>query len=192
MDFTKLFLEGVANDQRYQEALSFAHTHSTGNIWLIGGTVFRNIARAAYGIGHTAADFDFVFEKPMHLDESTVPSGWMLKRNSFGNPCLSKDDISIDYIPLHTIALFKQRNLPSTIDSLINATPLTIQSIAFDIDEQRVIGHKGINAITSKIVAVNDLPELKNYCRLKGIDPAEFLKRKAESLYFYPDLSGLE
>jgi len=163
VDVTALFIEGTQDNPDFHEVVEIIRSNTTGNVWLIGGFVFRSIVRAWYGKEGAKADFDFLVENPA----STIvfPNSWEKNTNSYGNPkFVRRDGLEVDFVPLHTV---RRQGLPATIESFLKGTPLTVQSIMYNVERQQIEGPIGIRALHDKIVRVNDLEEARDYALRK-------------------------
>jgi len=49
MDFTQLFLAGIKSINWFDEGLDIAKANSSGRMWLVGGAVYKSIAKRFYG-----------------------------------------------------------------------------------------------------------------------------------------------
>lgn len=185
MDITKIFENSVKDDTELKEALQIIDGNFKGRAWLIGSSVYKNIAGALYGSLGSIKDFDFIVENP--VSKISLPADWKLTASSFGNQKFVKNNsYSIDFVPLNKIHSIIKRKLESIIENYLTGVPLTVQSIAYDIRHKKVIGDIGIAAILKKEVEINDADELANYCKLKNITAENYLKEKAKSLKFTP------
>jgi len=183
MDLGAVFRKSVDDDWYYDQASIIIQQNGVGNMWLIGGYVYRNIVWQLYGQDiPVEADLDFIVEDRKKV--IILPYQCLHRRNSYGNPKFFFEDLSIDFVPLNTIPYFKQENLEPSIENFLDATPLTIQSIAYDINAERLIGDVGINAILTRTVDVHNEKQLEDYARRKRIDKDEIIRRKMESLGF--------
>ena len=127
---------------------------------------------------------DFVVEKPVYGFD--LPPGWRVDKNRFGNSKLVNGKKQIDYVPLENIYSILQRQIEPTIQNFLTGVPLTIQSIAYDVTENRVIGEIGINALQRKVVEVNDLLFAEYAAEKKNKSLQEMIQEKAEGLKFTP------
>jgi len=184
MDFTKAFLDGLGDCEEYAEASKIIERNSSGRIWLVGGLVYRTIANQLYGSPKPEMDLDFVVERA--VETFHLPSGWTVERNSYGNPKLKKGRGKIDYIPLRNVLSIHRRGLKPTIKNFLTGVPLTIQSLAYDIQAKGVIGEIGIDALQRKVVEVNDLHSAEQIAQTKCMPLDEIIKTKAEELGFRP------
>lgn len=87
---------------------------------------------------------------------------------------------------LGTIHSVVRRNLNPTIENFLSGTPLNIQSIAFDIESQKVIGDIGLRSIQEKIIAVNDLEQAKYRAHKKGVSIETLIIDIADQFNFTP------
>jgi hypothetical protein len=181
MDFTKVFLNSIKNEDHFSEALSIIKENSSGGIWLIGGFVYRSIVNELYGIPNPKVDYDFIVENPTEIK---LPLNWKHIKNKFNNPKFTNGIYEIDCVPLRNIHSIIRRKLEPSINNYLTGTPLNIQSIAYDCINKKIIGDIGIDAIERKAVAINNLKEAKHYAQIKKISLEDFIKEKAESLRF--------
>jgi len=188
MDITQAFLSGVKNCEEFLEALDIVKRNSSGKIWLIGGFVYRTIASQLYGLSKPEVDLDFVVEYP--VSDFDLPDGWKVDKNRFGNPKLISGRKQIDYVPLEKIYSILQRQIEPTIENYLTGVPLNVQSVAYDINEKRVIGEIGINALLRRVVEVNDLFFAEYAAQKKGKSLREMIQEKADELSFTPIFPG--
>lgn len=181
-EFTDVFLKGMDREQ-FCEAETAVRTIASGNIWLMGGSVYRTIAMQLYGVTKPLVDFDFLVDS---LQDCAEIPGWKTTRNKYGNPKLVNDALSIDVVPLRNFHSIVRRQLAPTIENFLTGTPLTVQSIVYSFDENKIYGTIGKAAISSKVVAVNDMVQAEHYAARKGIPLHEVILQKAQSLGFSP------
>lgn len=186
-DLTIHFHKAVKNSAEFNESVSLVKNNCQGGAWLIGGFVFRNIADSLYGTGKPKVDLDFIVADP--LKDIDLPRGWHRGLNRYGNPKLTKEDgTSIDFVPLQSVHSIVRRQLPATIENFLSGTPLTIQSISYDINEHKIIGDIGTEALISKTVAVNDTQQAEIYAQKKKKSVSDIIQEKAKELGFSPHL----
>lgn len=183
MDFTQLFLEGIKGIGWFDEGLGIVKHNSEARIWLIGGAVYRSIAKQLYGTpipGET--DLDFIVEKP--TEKLDVPAGWEIRKTRFNAPRLVNGVKQIDLVPLADISLMRNRSIKYTIEKFLTATSLTIQSIAYDVYGNKVIGEIGMDSLKRRVVEIND-PDIAEYtASMVGKSAEETVRKKADSLGF--------
>ena len=180
---TKCFQDAASESQEFHEVLEIINSNSLGQTWLIGGFVYRSIAKRLYGSGKINVDLDFIIEAP--TTKLNLPSNWTESVNHYSNPKLIKSDgLSIDFVPLEKVSSIARRNLPATIESFLTGTPLNIQSIAYELNSQKVIGNIGRRAILDRIVTINDPEQALIYASKKQKSIEEIVAEKAESLGF--------
>jgi hypothetical protein len=184
MDLTQIFLSGIKIKDEFTEAVDIVKRNSSGKIWLIGGFVYRTIASELYKSTKPKVDFDFLVEDSV-LDFN-LPLGWRVDYNRFGNPKLIKSTKQIDYVPLKKVYSITQRNIEPTIENFLTGVPLKVQSIAYDIYNNQIIGQIGIDALQRKVVQINDVFFAEYASQKKNISLREMIKEKADSLGFTP------
>ena len=167
MSPTQSFLKIANTCPEFKEAIDIIKSNSEGQIWLIGGFVCRSIIQDLYNIHlKKDVDLDFIIEIPKEIK---LPKGWKMERNSYGNPKLVGPKYEIDYIPLKSIHSIIRRGLEPTIENFLSGTPLNVQSIIYDVTNDKVIGDIGIKAIEDKIVAVNNPEQAQHRAEKKGV-----------------------
>lgn len=185
IDLTRHFHSAVKNSTEFSESVTLVKNNCQGGAWLIGGFVFRNIADSLYRSGKPEVDLDFIVDRP--VDDMILPSGWHKSFNRYGNPKLIKENgISIDFVPLQNVHSIVRRELPATIENFLTGTPLTVQSLAYDINKHEVIGEIGTEALIRKTVAVNDTQQAEIYARKKEKSVSDIIQEKAKELGFQP------
>jgi len=184
MDLTNAFLSGAQKSNEFSEALDIISNNSSGNIWLIGGYVYRTIASELYGLKTPFVDLDFIVESPS--SDFNLPKGWNVLYNRYDGPKLVNGSKEIDIVPLDDIHSIINRNLEPTIKNYLTGTPLTIQSIAYDILNNRVIGNIGINAIKEKTIGILNLHFALYASQKKGKSLDTYILDKAKDLKFTP------
>lgn len=153
----KLLGKHLSENKIYLEVLSVVKENSGGKVWLVGSGAYKTLLNLLYRSNYEIKNWDFIVEKitkPLKLENS-----WAAGETKHGNPKLKKDDFVIDLIALDNIHSIKERNLEPSINNYLNGTPLTIQSIAFDVDENELLGEMGIKSILTKKVGINNKTE---------------------------------
>jgi len=132
----------------------------------VGGGLSRTLISNLYGGVKTEVDYDFIVNT---LNSQLIlPDGWKVTTNKYGNPKLIKEKQTIDIMPLDTIHSIKRRKLTPTINHFLTGTPFTIQSLAYNIKSEELVGPIGIKAILTKTVGINNLKQAMYNTKLKG------------------------
>lgn len=109
-----------------------------------------------------------------------------MKENSYGNPKLVGPTYEIDYIPLENISSIIRRGLEPTIENFLTGTPLNVQSIVYDVVNNKVMGDIGIKSIEDRVIAINDMEQAKHRADKKGVTPNDLVTDIAEQFDFTP------
>jgi len=196
--------------QGYEEAEQIVRKNSEGKIWLVGGSVYRTMARVRYGIKQPQVDFDFLVERLNGVLQ--IPKGrqrwdwsWVGKEYSWDFPRFtSVDGLQVDLLNLSDVHSIRQRCVQPTLENYLTGVPLTIQSIVFDIDKNIIIGGIGLQALQEKTVEVNNFAEAaytstksRKFLHCEDEDKAitegryvhEYVSEKAKSVGFKPVLN---
>ncbi len=180
--------------QGYKEAEKIARMNSTGKVYLVGGSVYRTIARVLYGIKQPQTDFDFLVERVN--EKLSFPLGTIVSDNGYGEKVkqlrwrsewggfeygwefprfTSLDGIHVDLLDLKNVHSIRERQVLPTLENYLTGVPLTIQSIAFDSDNNVIVGEVWLQAIQERTVGVNNFTE------------AAFTSARSHTFYKYED-----
>ena len=177
----------ISEDRDYKEALGIARSNSSGKIWMIGGAVYIPLL---FGGGKNVKDYDFVVDGGL-VEEIMVSEEYEICKNHFGGLKLLSDSMEIDLMVLSNMYQIVARSLNPTIENLLEATPLNIHSIAYDIEKNEVVGEIGLNAIKERVLRINDLEMANHWAKAYGKTLEGMFSKKASELGFECDLSGL-
>lgn len=181
-ELSRMFSEVVEKNDEYNEAVAILRNNDVRRIWLIGGFVYRTIASNLYGTEPPKIDLDFIID---HTPENpTLPIGWWIEKNNFGNYKYIRKNLSLDIVPITNIHSIVTNNLEPTIENYLLGTPLTIQSIAYDVSQKKVIGEVGISAALTQTVAVHNAEAMQYLSEKYDRSINSYILEKASSLGF--------
>lgn len=184
--YTGLFNEAVEGNEYLQMAIDIIRENSKGDIYVIGGFIYRNIANLLYPNVSLTTDIDFVVTGPINKD-LRIPSGCEVKVNSYGCPkFIIKDGYTVDISSLVNRKSLVSRGMDQNIYNLLTVIPLGIQSIVYDLRSRVVMGEIGMTAIDQKIVKVLDRVQALGYGIRKTKCINRIIMEKASSLGFTP------
>lgn len=182
-NISKEFTDYIKSDKNFLEAYEIVKNNSKGTIWLIGGSLSRNLSNVIHKEQiKNDHDYDFVVEKLRK--KMILPKNWVFGKNKFGSPKIKNDKISVDIIPLNTVKLGNNNFLKSKIKRFISAVPFTPQSIMYDIKREKIIGHIGIRAIKKKLFEINNRKQAEIFASKKNKTPKEIMAKKAKSMNY--------
>jgi 2-polyprenyl-3-methyl-5-hydroxy-6-metoxy-1,4-benzoquinol methylase len=199
------FVSAITSPE-FEEALAIVRANSKpGKIWAVGGAVFRSVTAAMYERKKTARyDFDFIVQDMVPFEEVKLPAGWQLTETGLGAPRAISGNRQIDLWPLDDSCREQDRerlgqmNREENLESYFAKVPLTVQMVAYDIDEKRLIGERGIQAVRDQLIEINCLDECLSFCKRRRISIREFMTQKATALGFqvvppiFPDAAKIE
>jgi hypothetical protein len=167
-------------DPVFLEVLDLVKQNSKGKIWVIGGYVYKNIINSINNIDKIYNyDIDFIVEE--RNNDLKEVSGWRIETNNYGSQNYVRDGNKMSFTDIHkAVRVSGLKKL--TIDQFIEETPLNIQSIAYDLQENKLIGEKGIDALISKSLKVNNPEQAKFYAERKDKKVEDILKEKKYEL----------
>lgn len=195
MDLTSYYLKTVNKDPNYDIALTTVrNVVGDSRIWVIGSTVYRSVIKGLYQNikDERIHDFDVIVKKIPDSIKLKVPDGWTYSESGLGNPSLSKEEISIDIVPIRNAVIniipAKTKTIAtwSQIEGYQKDVPFNVQSILYDIQNNKIIGEVGINAIKSKCIKVLNIDDALGMCKRRRISLYKSIKVKASSLKFEP------
>lgn len=166
----------IKNIPHFEEAYSIAKINSKGPLWLVGGKVYRYLINRFLNkeIDYTSCDFDFLTTELVWVPSVPKNLYWKVKSfESYGsvvytdvNPFqISREHAvfrfrredpktSIDLVNLH-----KMKGLPAkkrNLLSYLSAVPLSVQSVAIDLEENLIFGELGIKSILQQTLWINN------------------------------------
>ena len=165
----------------FKETSSLVEQNSQGKIWIIGWFVYKNLASSLYGTVQYEYDIDFIVEHKNEILKKV--DDWNIEVNSYLNPNYVREGNKMSFTDIHKT--IRASGFGSqTIEDFILYTPLNIQSIAYDILDDKLIGDIGINALKEKIVKVNNLAQAEFFAQRKNKTLKEIITEKARELDF--------
>ena len=193
-----ILTESLSQHPLFQESLRLVRQNADGGrVWAIGGMVYRTIVQGLYGVEFSACDFDFIVENQKPFADIELPAGWDLGKTPLYSPRFVNGPWQIDAVPIWNI---RRPSSPSYFSSMTpdekvihycELVPLTVQAIAYDLENRVLIGDTALAAIHSRTVGVQSIEDLIESARFTGITPREYLEKKAKSLGFTPDYANV-
>lgn len=168
-------------DPFFIEDLELVRQNSKGKIWLMGGFLYKNLASFLYGGTAYNYDIDFIVEE--RNDALKEILGWKIETNSYGVQNYIREGHRMSFTDIKKVIRVSGLNNPS-IEEIVDGTPLNVQAMAYSLDDQIIIGEKGIAALNSKIVKVNSRNEAEFYAERKGKKLVDIIIEKAKELNF--------
>lgn len=168
-------------DKVFLEVLDLVKQNSKGKKWIIGGFVYKNLAHALYGGEIYNYDIDFIVEEKNDILKKV--DGWEIKVNNYGSQNYLRDNNKMNFTDIHKAVRISKLENP-TIEDFIKDTPLNIQSIAYDLEKEEIIGEKGIEALKDRTIRINNKEQADFYAERKGKELVEIMKEKAKELNF--------
>jgi hypothetical protein len=191
-NLSEIFQEISEQDEDYREAMQIVKSNCSGDIYLIGGYLFKTIVKSLYGKITPSKDYDFLFASPPR--EILLPEGWSSRKNRFGNlKFLKKNHERVDFIPLNSVYFLKERDLEYNIKNYLEYVPLNVHALAFNIFTKEITGKAGILSLEQKIVRVNcwrSAEEMAKRYKEKYSSVEDLILGKAQELGFKPELSS--
>ena len=190
------FIRDVHNRPAFQNILTILRTNKAGRVWLVGGTIYRTLARFLYGKlpqlnGDPDYDLTYTNKLPHKL---SLPSCWTFepKPNHTPEPFdpydkdrLTNGKAKADLIHLEEWWIFDKLGCAPTLESYLDTVPLDIQAIAYD-PVDRVFHDAGCrDALESRTVRIR-CPQNAAIAAQRAILPNAhaYAELKARSLGF--------
>lgn len=168
-------------DPVFLEVLDLVKQNSKGKIWVIGGFLYKNLKNILYGGEIYNGDIDFIVEERNDVLKSV--NGWEIQTNNYGSQNYVRDSNKMSFTGIGKAVRVSGLENP-TIEKFIEETPLNIQSIAYDLVDNKIVGEKGIGALKNRTVKINNKEQADYYAKRKGRELEEIMKEKAKELEF--------
>jgi hypothetical protein len=141
-----------------------------------------------YHQGDPLTDFDFVVRERVDPLYTYTPDGFGFSRSRVGCPRWQKGELTIDIVKECDLHTCHRLGIESNVRNYLQYTPLTIQSMVYDLQQKALEGDVGIHALLKKTVAVYDLGEAEFHAEKHGWTVEQYVQDKADSLGFRPIL----
>ena len=194
MDLPRLFKYATRDDSSFLDALAIVKANSSGKIWLTGSYLYRLLASYLYPQGMDLRYWRFSTPMDFMVDtfvELRIPEGWGKSSSVEGNTAFFRKESSVPafyILPLANVPSIRATGAEVTIENYLREAPLTVQSLAYDIYQQRLLGEVGIRALLEKSVGVHHVEAASYYAQRKGQPIDEIITQKVQQLGFTPVL----
>ena len=137
-----------------REIITDVQSFCTSPLYLVGGYLYRTLVYELFGTEKAGtADIDFIVG---YFDIAKIPNHYKVHMNSYGNPKLKKDDVSIDVWRLSEHSNFLLCGRKPSIENYLDLVPITTQSFAYELSTGNLMGEKGMQSILTKTIAINN------------------------------------
>jgi len=198
-ELSKRVLRTLFKDPSFKDVYQIVCNKSKSKPYLVGGKLYRTLIETLYNYparSHSC-DFDFAatdIGKELHKEKfyKTIEQfdGTVAKveiQNPYqGNSITmrTRSGHKIDLISIRDLSEVREGNLPVSIEGYLKNVPLSIQSIAMDVDRCEIFGKVGADSINEKYVWINNQKAMNDYAKFKGINVDRYVQVKADSIGF--------
>jgi hypothetical protein len=197
MSLVDKVIQRLSSHKDYEEAIKTIRKNSYGQVYLVGGKIYRTVSEIVHGIECGAKDADWDALCMGEVKVTYCPPGWgsmppklpnsMALAKRVGNGyavSFGAYNRRRRYVPpgkQHKIDLIGIKDVPGdgTLQSYFDIVPLDIQRMALDLEGRALHGTRAMDAIRRKMVKVNN----SEGC-LPGLQIKPYIARKAQSLGF--------
>ncbi|MGD9276765.1 MAG: hypothetical protein PVJ67_06355 [Candidatus Pacearchaeota archaeon] len=178
----KDFIDYLENNKDYLKALNFAKDNSKGKIWLIGGAVYKSLAKLMHSKKPAVPkDYDFIVEE-VAMSENNQE--WIVTKNGSGNPKFKNGKIAGDLVPLNSLDFLMRIGLETNMKNFLETSPLDVTAIAYDTKEKKLIGKTGLSALKKGKIKVLNKEHMDAWAKAKNRGSPELIKKLAEEIEF--------
>lgn len=171
----EIYRRYAENDPEIWGGYNLVKKYSSGKIWGIGSRVYIKLIEGIYGINfNLKRDLDFLLEKPKEGKRLEPPKGWHFRLTQYGTQYLKKGKKRIDMDFLSNMVSDKE----SKIENFFPLVPFNIQAIAYDFENGIIIGEGGIDAISKRILKINNLQIAEETAKRNGLTLDDFVKKR--------------
>lgn len=188
--------ETIFSNPNWSEVLSIVIKNSKSVPYLVGGKLYRTIIEVLYGYPARSECVDYDFVVTNINKKKKLPPGWKPKKR-LGYPNVSAKNITgsirlkstkgccIDIVHTKDVRQIAEGRVPEGIYGYLGSVPLDIQSIAMNLETGEIIGDRGIEAILSSSVGINNHESFAGNYFVKGWKHwLYYLEKKATSVKF--------
>ncbi len=158
----------------FKEIIEIINQVADGDIFLVGGFIYRTLISNIYQRDAGKSDLDFVVigkikEKELSRFEEHS------KHNKYEGFRVSHRGLNIDICEMKSQYHIKKHNLQPTLKNYFDCVPLTIQAIAFDIKNNVILEQNAFDAIIRQEVIINNTLIDSDWLNKKATKKAEEL-----------------
>ncbi len=167
----------IVDEQKLTEIFDVINRITEGKTYLVGSFLFSSIASKMKGAEFSHDTLTFLTDGIGKVD---VPYDWKVERTRRGSIKFTTPKYTIFVKELKDHPYLRYRSLPATIESYLDLVPLTIQSLAYDLQEQTLRGREGMKSLLSGEVGINNhsmatrlqekVAKVRNSCSDLGFD----------------------
>lgn len=149
-------LQKKLEEQPYQEITGILQKVCRGELFLIGGFVYRTLVTSIHNTPSDKYDMDFCVQGTVDDSQTKILFESCESHPKFNGLRIRHKTIPIDLFTLNNFIRIKTRNTTPSIHEYLKQVPFTIQAIAYNIRNKSIINGGAIQAIMSKEIAVNN------------------------------------
>lgn len=174
-------LKEILELEPFKEIVSIICQAVDGDVFLVGGFVYRAIIQKIYQKNVMGSDLDFITMGRIKEKELSA-FGEHNKHDKYDGFRATHRGVKVDLCEMKNQYHIKKHNLPPTIKSYFDYVPFTIQAIAFDIKKKVILEQKAFDSIKSQEILINNLLIDANWLNEKATKKANeigFLFKKS-------------
>jgi|GEM_PF-961417 len=192
-EYEKIVADALGRSSFAKESLAIiGDLCPQGKIFLVGSMVYRPIIEHLYSIPMKQdSDIDFLVEMyPEKPEKSNMLLGWDVGFTHLENYKFTRGEQRIDCMPLDgnlhndDMKEFSLLSPHQKILSYLKQVPLSIQSIAYDLETKKLYGDVSIHSIHFKKIYVNCEESATSYRAMYDMTLAEYIDKKYGDLGF--------
>lgn len=180
IDYSKIFTEFLDSREDFRRAWDLVAKNCAGKVWLTGGIVYQGLANRIRSFPVNCRSIDFLADETSQ--HPNFPREFEQISGSDKRRIIKNGNLKFTLRALPEDSYLKKSGKPADIEGYLESVPLNVQSVVYDIYDRQIIGQTGIEALTSKVVAVNNLEVAIKVGEIK-----RKIKEKAENLGFRPE-----
>lgn len=177
-------LEQATNKYPVDVALDSIKEVYDGKLWIVGGFISSVAIPLLHGYSVSYhSDLDILLAENTDLEKIKLSKEWIRGKTVFGSLRFEKGYDQTDIFCLPDIQVIKDKGLDCSLNSYLKIVPLTIQRLAYDVEEKKVCDEVGLSSLETKTVMLNCERE---YYSSSCKTPEEYIRHKAKKLGFTP------
>lgn len=139
----------------FKEIISIVRQATDGDVYLVGGFIYRTLISNIYQRNVMGCDLDFITTGKIKEKELAAFEEHQ-KHDKYEGFRATHKGVKIDLCEMKNQYHIKKHNLLPTLKNYFDHVPLTIQAIAFDIKNKVIFEQKAFNAIKNQEIIINN------------------------------------
>ena len=179
MEYKDIFLEETKNKREFNESSEILKKNFPNGAYLTGSYLYGNIVSKLYGKKQPTVELDYLVKE--EINNLDLPENWTKLKDKEGKTKLIGPKYNIHIMPINFYSI--RPDIFNILEDYLSRTPLSIQSMVYDINNEELVGENGIYSLDYRVLIPNmDFDLVRKIAKEKGKGPYEYIYDNAKKL----------